>query len=192
MAKAELQQAIADLGLTVTAEFVPFSQSRHAKKDAKVNDRSLNWRVSLKRMAYFDEQDGVAPGYRPGSERTLLTTDYSAGIGHCPSYKQGRLSVDEAEAITRETETGKPARIYRTAGGPKILPDTLDVIHSLVSDADVLNYSTFEDWASDTGYDTDSRKAEAIYRECLKLALALRNGLGDEGLKRLQDAAQDY
>lgn len=30
------------------------------------------------------------------------------------------------------------------------------------------------------------------YNACLKIALALRNGLGDEGLKRLQEAAQDY
>jgi hypothetical protein len=195
MAKAELEQAIADLGLIVKSEFVPFSQSRHAKKDAKINDRSLNWRVSLCRMAVIDG------GYKPGSERTLLTTDYSAGIAHCPCYKQrsGRngLSVDDAEAITKETERGYAVRRnYNGNGwslsGQKILPDSIDVIHALLSGADVLNYSTFEDWASDFGYDVDSRKAETIYRKCLENALALRNGVGDDGLKKLQEAAQDY
>lgn len=64
--------------------------------------------------------------------------------------------------------------------------------NSLVSDADVLDCSTFEEWADNLGYDKDSRKAEATYRECLALALKLRNGLGEAALAELREAAQDY
>lgn len=42
------------------------------------------------------------------------------------------------------------------------------------------------------GYDPDSRKAEAIYKACLEIALKLRNALGEDGLAKLREAAQDY
>ena len=74
----------------------------------------------------------------------------------------------------------------------EILPDPLDVLYSIVSDSDVLNYSTFEDWAENLGYDPDSRRAESTYRECLKHAIALRVAIGSDGLDRLQAAFQDY
>ena len=67
-----------------------------------------------------------------------------------------------------------------------------DVLHSLVSDSDVLNYNSFESWASELGYDLDSRKAEGIYRACLSFSLALRNGLGEQLLADLREAVQDY
>ena len=184
MAKAELEQAITDLGLVVSAEFVPFSRSRSYKKDAKISERNLNWRVSLKRMAVINN------GYKAGSERTLLTTDYSAGIGHAPSYKQGRMTTDMVTALTHETEHG--TRYIGRMSDKQIKPNSTDVVASLLMDSDVLNHSTFESWASDCGYDVDSRKAETIYRACLETALALRNGIGDDGLRKLQEAAQDY
>jgi len=48
-------------------------------------------------------------------------------------------------------------------GGPK-LPEVLDC---LASDASgVLPDTSFEDWCSEYGYDTDSRTAEKIYKTC--------------------------
>lgn len=194
MAKAELEKAIADLGLVVAAEFVPYSKSRSFKQGAKVNERNLNWHVTLRR----DTPTSLG--------LFILSTDYSAGIGHCPAYQDkqshvgasgyGGLSIDGAEAVEFETEHGRrygaigflPGRV----NVKPILPDPCDVISSLVLDASVLDHSTFESWASDLGYETDRREAEAIYRGCLTIALALRNGVGDAGLRMLQDAAQDY
>ena len=48
------------------------------------------------------------------------------------------------------------------------------------------------EWAKDFGYDTDSRKAETTYRACLEIALQLRNGIGEAGFTRLQEASFDY
>ena len=46
-------------------------------------------------------------------------------------------------------------------------PTTEDVLDCLASDAgSMINAQTFEDWASELGYDTDSRKAEKIYKAC--------------------------
>lgn len=99
-AKDKMRAAMDALGLTVTAEFVPFSQSRNAANDPgnKPGERSLNWRVTLNRNG--------AP---------ILTTDYQAGIAHAPSYarlgigsRMGRgWSLEMVEAITFETEKGR-------------------------------------------------------------------------------------
>ena len=168
MAKPELTEAIESLGITLESTFVPFSQSRNKGE----KNRSLNWTVTVKVWG-----------------RDVLTTDYGTGIAHAPSYRQtlGAMNVDMAEAIAYETEHGKTKR-----GKPIPPPDPCDVVYSLAMDADVLNYSGFEDWASNFGYDTDSRSAEKTYRACLEIALALRNAIGEDGLRQLQEACQDY
>jgi hypothetical protein len=171
-----LEQAIADLGVTMAVEFVPWSKSRHAKPNPKLDDRSLNWRVTL----------------RTKEGREIITTDYSAGIGHCPSYKQGaRLTLEYAEKIAHETEVGKQA-LSSHRFGSKIEPKLADVVYSLVSDASAIDYATFEEWAGDVGYDTDSRKGEQVYRACLEIGLKLRAMLGEPALTRLREASQDY
>lgn len=164
----------ARLGLTVSAVFVPFSRSRNYKPNAKLSDRSLNWTVTI-------QHNG----------RDVLTTDYGAGIAHCPSYHyNAKPTLDYAAAIEAETETGK-ART--SAHRIKLLtPDTRDVLASLAMDAGAIDFASFEDWASDYGYDTDSRKAESVYRACLATALALRAALGDAGLSELRDAASEH
>lgn len=174
---AEKIRACAEaLGVTMTAEFVPWSKSRN--KDEK--RRSLNWKVSL-------HKGGAA----------FLTTDYSAGEAFCPSY-QHRPTDDTIEALRFETEQGFPAivtsygavRRSRTAG--PILPDLADVLWSLALDSSVLDHPTYETWAGDVGFDTDSRKGEATYRACLEIALKMRNALGDDGLRRLVEACEGY
>lgn len=182
MARPELEAFMKAHGVTVTAVFVPFSRSRNAgeKWESGKPRRSLNWRVTV-------AKDG----------RDILTTDYSAGEGHAPSYSQGRQTVEQAERVAWECEHGFPAisramGVFRKPGAAAIMPDACDVLYSLASDSDVLDYDSFEQWAPDLGYDPDSRKAEAIYRECLKLALQLRNGLGESVLAELRKAAEDY
>ena len=194
-ATKETIQACADaLGLTMSAEFVPWSKSRNAKgpgkdrwavegrgkKIAHPSDRSLNWRIMLKH-----------------GDRDVVTTDYSAGIGHCPCEKDRRhtfaprWTVDRLEAVICETERGHVAgRTYQKS--IPILPDTADVVHSLIMDADVLNYRDFEDWADSVGYDKDSRTAEKTYQACVAIALKIRAAIGDDGIKALQEAGQDY
>jgi hypothetical protein len=78
------------------------------------------------------------------------------------------------------------------AGGKAILPDICDVLHSLIMDSDAIEYRGFEDWASNFGYDVDSRKAEQAYRACVEVGLKLRNTLGADRLMTLCNAFQDY
>ena len=185
-AKAMLQAAIDALGLTVTAVFVPWSQSRNFKAGGKVNDRLVNWTITIKRNG-----------------RDVLTTDYTAGLAHAPAYNNTkaygmRFSILKTEALTYETEHGKAATISHggsntvRSGTKCIEPDPIDVVWSLIQDASVIDAGGFESWASDLGYDTDSRTAEATYRACLEIALKLRAGIGEAGLRQLQEAGQDY
>lgn len=152
-------------------DFVPFYLSRSAGQE----NPSLNWEVTL---------------YKNGRE--FLCFDYSAGMAHAPSYKQNMKYQIEVDAVRRECETGRKSTVLMScnvASGKKIDPPKLaDIFYSLSSDADALNYSTFEEWASSFGYETDSRKAEVIYKTCMNYALKLRGAVGEKGLSELQGA----
>ena len=68
---------------------------------------------------------------------------------------------------------------YSQGSAHKGRPDLASVLECLQSDiSSVVNAKDFEDWASDLGYDTDSRKAEAIYRACTEIGLDVQRLLG--------------
>lgn len=149
--------------------FVPFSQSRNAK----ATDPSINWKVTL------------AEGF---------TVDYMQGCGHTPAYKNpstfpASKKVDQhttQRRIREECETGKITN--RHSGWTTRLsidpPATKDVMQCLLSEADVLNYSSFKDWADEFGYDSDSISAKQTYDACLKTALQLNARFNIEALRK--------
>lgn len=174
MPDCERGRALAALGLTVEAAFIPWSKSRNAGE----KNPSLNWRVRVMHNG-----------------REVLSTDYMAGSGHCPAYKSAIGSprtIYNAERIWRECESGRAAGSSEWNKGAPILPNALDVIHSLTSDGAAIDCATFEEWAAGYGYDPDSRKAEGIYRVCLEIGLKLRAALGDAGLATLRATFEDY
>lgn len=159
-------------GVKMDVVFVPWSQSRNKAEKTP----SLNWRVTI-----------ISRG------RFVLTTDYSAGYGHSPSYKKLnylKLSVDEYNSIKNECETGKTSARLGTV--KPILPDIVDVIHSLLLDSQAIDYQDIEQWAGDMGYDNDSRNAETIYKQCVKIGLAMRACLGDELIDKLRELLKNY
>lgn len=178
MEHTELNQFVESLNLEYMATFVPFSMSRSAKPIKSVSDYSINWKVFLKK------------GYKH------LETDYMQGIGHLPKNMQpkgsNRLSLAEEKTLLHGVEHGKMAIGYRlgTRNLPK--PDLLDILYCLVMDADVLNCSSFEEWADNFGYDTDSRNALKTYEACLENALALRAMIGNDALEKLSELYSDY
>jgi hypothetical protein len=67
-------------------------------------------------------------------------------------------------------------------------PNAAEVLDCLRSDAQsVDNARDFEDWASDLGYDTDSRKAYAVWEACKEEGRKLRFFLGDDLYRELMD-----
>ena len=181
--------AMERLSLTFDFRFVPYSESRHA--DRKLGDgepwKSLNYRATLKR-------DG----------RDVLTTDYSMGIGHCPAYLKPIVFKSGARddwatdrAIDAEIETGRQTSYVGPAGNvvsssKRILPNPADVLHTLLCDADVLDYASFEGWADYYGYSSDSISAKQTYDDCLATALKLRASLGEKVMAELRELFADY
>lgn len=166
---------IENAGLSLKCEFVPFSQSRNKDNEHK----SINWKVTLLK-----------------SDKPVLITDYSQGVGHIPGYStmaRKTLWLEEQEKIS--IEQGK----YKTPFGGdycpiKSLPSPKieDVLYGLITDSEVIDYDSFESWADNMGFDPDSRKDEKIYQACLEIGLKLRNRLGDKLLSELRDSFQDY
>lgn len=101
-------EAMDALKLTVTAVFVPFSQSRNKDEDRK----TLNWRVTLLR-------DG----------REVLTTDYSAGAGHAPGYKATRVpSSFVPHRYKSRSNTAPSGWVYRMATPAEALAQYRDAV----------------------------------------------------------------
>lgn len=183
--KAAIVATLERMKLTVESVFVPFSRSRNKAEKSP----NLNWIVTIK---------------RDGSE--VLKTEYSAGIAHCPSYDRKVPATWDRPtrmwqplACAFECESGfANAQFVTWRNGfhsdkkAPILPDHVDVIYSLIMDSSCLNCGGFENWASDFGYDSDSRKAESIYKSCLEIALKLRAAIGESGMSELETAFQDY
>lgn len=69
-------------------------------------------------------------------------------------------------------------------------PCVADVVSCLVSEAQSGD-QTFEDFASDMGLDTDSRRAHKTWLACVDTRIRLRNLLG-EALDAIVDASEDY
>ena len=189
--KEVIEMVAKELGLTMTTTFVPWSVSRNAGE----KQRSLNWKIAL---------------LKDGKE--FLTTDYMAGIGHCPSYKGERSTIDGQALLNWECENGKvgwsgangiSSKMRRVTGVPnafgnterwqsqRILPDLAGVIASLCMDAEAIDRKSFSEWATDLGYNADSIKAHETYKACLSIGLALRCALGDEGLTKLRRACEN-
>jgi hypothetical protein len=115
--------------------------------------------------------------------------EYSMGIGHIPwdrvdtkaQWIKGTSGfigwgLSETDWAFFRTYKSKPyCKFINTKGWAeacghlakvlKVKPSVVDVLACVGMDAQAL-HMTFDDWASDYGYDTDSREAERTWRAC--------------------------
>jgi hypothetical protein len=64
-------------------------------------------------------------------------------------------------------------------------PTAPEVLDCLASDASSVVDASFEDWCSEYGYDTDSRKAEQTYKTIRRQARRLRDLFSSDAFKTL-------
>lgn len=167
--RAAIDALLSKNGVTMTAAFVPQSLSRNSGE----KDRTINWRVNF---------------VKSGSTFWL---DYQQGIGHVPGYKRPRTTGDVLD-FGQPWETGKyQASKYSGPHSKLPSPSAADILHCIVMDGDVLEYD-FEEWASNYGYDSDSRKAESTYNECRKQSREARRVLGLTLIEEAAALLQDY
>lgn len=157
------EEAAAKIAALISANDLQFN-FEHVPTTPK--DARIQWRVTIRRRTYQQ------------------TFSYSAGIAHLPCYaalKGLKTSIHNEAIIAKELATGRDAKTGRF-----IMPSAANVLHCLALDGEAINYATFEEWAREFGYDEDSRKAEASYKECLRAGLFLRAILGESGIEELQ------
>lgn len=109
-------------------------------------------------------------------------------------YGETRTQEDEMEAWQREAH---PYRVTLLRGkkqmsvdfwqGPALTdpPRAADVLYCLLMDARAGDVG-FEEWCSEFGYDTDSRRAERSYRLCRDIAKRLHRFLGPDLVAELE------
>lgn len=181
-----LEEAISDFSMIAT--YLPqnlesIEDSRGVFKRSDLNKQQLKYQVAI--------------SYKG---RPLIETSYSMGIGHIPGFREPRLWTvpvwNTMKWVFREgkapASTAWDHNYAALLQGKPIVPKLKDVLHCLVVESDTFDYDSFESWASDFGYDQDSRRAEEIYQACLKTALKLRSGIGQDKLNQLREAYQDY
>jgi len=101
------------------------------------------------------------------------------------------LSRPEGRPITTTYKmgTGLKTKPFTRGGLTKPLAPTVrDVLQSLQSDAsDIHAGCTFEEWADSLGYDSDSRRALAVYLACQEIHGQLRKLFGREVFDAFMD-----
>ncbi len=136
--------------------------------------------------------------------REVLTTPYKLGVGHVPkgallAVRAVTLDEQYCQNTLRNNKTpridapGYLSLLEKAARLAKVAPTLPDVLDSLVSDgAAYFDAETFEGWASNYGYDTDSRKAEQVWRACDEIGRKLARVLNAEELATLREAAANH
>lgn len=76
---------------------------------------------------------------------------------------------------------------YKMGVGLTGHPQAGDVLESLALDSRIGNAGSFEGFCAELGYDTDSRKAEASYRECQAITSKLIAWLGADVYAQLME-----
>lgn len=166
-------------GLKYKAVYVPL---RHAP-EREGGKGALNWRIEIRHgngsinTDYF-QGTGLLPEWAESYLKVLGWKPHSG-------YASARHTVDSRRAFDKLLQTGS------INGRNLPAPSVADVLYCLLGDAEALDYATFEEWAENYGYDTDSRKAESIYRKCLEIGLRLRAMFGDAKMAELREALQD-
>lgn len=118
------------------------------------------------------------------SDTTLSMVARSIPTESMPSQDDSNWEHDSWEitltfqgrSMTLKFHTGSGHR----RNGQPTPPNIGDILSSVALDASsVLNARSFEDWAGDFGYDSDSRKAEAMFKACTEQTEELHELLGD-------------
>lgn len=190
----EIQEFIAEQGLTMAAEI-----SRNGNPNmTDMPKGSMHFSCTISKG-------------EKGANYQSLETAYSVGPGivdswireHGPTVFGGALASITGEhggkyysrnlsspSMTRkhylvDTDT-MDAHAYRVAAGYAYRPELVDVLDCLASDAGGYeNARGFEDWASEYGYDTDSRKAYATFETVEEQAKELHRLLGTGAFNQL-------
>lgn len=111
-----------------------------------------------------------------------LTTEYRTGLGHRKMAQGTKKTHNGLTTFYYSLHNGGTPNYTTTQAAQAGLlvvktPDVADVVLSLIVDSSCAEH-TFDEWCSEFGYDTDSRKALDTYLKCQENYIKLRQLLG--------------
>lgn len=186
IAEEKLLALAEELGLKVTCKFVPFSMSGRKDSDWVC----LSWNYTLERNGGLVLKGTYSKGVGHIPKNSYVHTDVHGGwkdyyaqlVAELGKYKKGSLCWNDINAM----KSG-----YCNGLVPLPEPTLTEIVSGLCIDADVLSYSDFEDWCSNTGYSPDSIKAKGVYDTCIAQTIKLQASIGLTNLKELCNLAME-
>jgi hypothetical protein len=113
--------------------------------------------------------------------------DYYTGQGHVVFKTKGKYWLEAHYGIADSTRLLDISEWLQYVNPRE--PSLDDVLYSLVMDASACE-SSFDDWCSDFGYDTDSRKALETYLLCQENTTKLRKA--GVNMTKERERLEDY
>lgn len=160
--RSDVEAFIARHKLLYKATFVPASKAKPI--EGVGNTPFVHWNIEIS---------------KPNGWGTM-SVPYAMGWKH---YFPNPKIISSSYLVEEATKTGRGEN-----GAPLPAPDFPDVLSSLWMDADVLSYSSFEDWAEAVGMDPDSRAVERTYNAAKEYSQKLLSLLGFKGMQELDEA----
>lgn len=133
-----------------------------------------------------------------------FSTDFNTGTGHRISREYGKFNHSDRKEIAKVG--GKLCKVsdsdfvrddYLRGGnraGIQVFtpaPCAAGILYCYVSDMD-LGSESFEEFCSNCGYDTDSRKALEIYLACQSVGNEMTKFFGNTLLNEVRELLEDY
>jgi hypothetical protein len=115
------------------------------------------------------------------AERTDSNPNMDGDMDHWKVTLRRRAAGLRGRPIVAATMTTYFSQGYGHNGATPTVDSVLDCLGSDASAAD----ESFEDFCSNFGYDTDSRKAEKTYNACKRSGDKLRRFLGEDAFQQL-------
>lgn len=124
--------------------------------------------------------------------RTEETTEYKTGLGLRKLSATGKheiARIQRCDYMGNQRKLSEIAYVKQSQSKP-VKPENADILYCLLMDAEA-NGMSFNEWCDTFGYDNDSIKAEAIYRQCCEADLILKRWVNPEVLKAIEVATQE-
>lgn len=138
-------------------------------------------------------------------DREIWRGEFRLGIGHVKPIPAPGMSFEHQNIVShlknhsrlnyKDTKTAQAVCFVAAmlAKHQRKAPSVEDVAHSLIMDGSAyFNAETFEDWADNYGYSSDSIKAEKLWRECIDTGMRLARGIPVNDLECLKEWASNY
>ena len=144
--------------------------------------------IGAKGSAAFDYSGGIHAFSSPEARAGLLNR-YKASRWNNYDLILQKINAHQVKA-SKNTERPDVMKVFRDLAALS-KPEPHNLIACLIMDTNGTD-QTFEQWAEDLGYDTDSREAERTYNACRETARKLAAILSPEQRAEAEEIAANY